>query len=324
MAKRDYYEVLGLDKTADEKKLKSAYRKLAKKYHPDSNPGDRDAEIKFKEVGEAYAVLSDPEKRKLYDTYGFAAFEGPDPTQQGGTSGWQYTGNGSHFQSFHFTEQDAEDLFSSMFGDIFGHGHRGFGRASAGGFGDGGMFSDHFRTPENLNLQTSLTISFMEAALGCRKTIRLEGSDGVQTLEINIPAGIDEGKSIRLKGKGQISRSGKAGDLLIKIHIEPDQIYTRDGYDIYTKAWIPFTTAALGGEAIFPTIHGNVSCRVPAGTQDGKKIRLKGKGIKTAAFSGDEYVEIRIEVPRNLTETERDILREFEMNQRKKAMRHAS
>ncbi len=332
--KRDYYEVLGVDKTADDRKLKSAYRKLAKKYHPDANPGNHDAELKFKEVGEAYAVLSDPEKRKLYDAYGFAAFEagGPSPQGQGGGSAYRYAGgDGSGFQSFHFDGQDAEDLFESVFGDLFGRKtggrrkrtaysqnlfHDGTGFARGGGYGDGMRFSSFgdYGAPEQLDLRTSLTIDFREAALGCRKTIRLAAPDGsgTQTLEIAIPAGIDEGKSVRLRGKGQASSSGKTGDLLIEIHIAPDSQYTRKGLDIYTSVFIPYSTAALGGEALVPTLHGNVSCRIPAGMQSGKQLRLKGKGIKGAGSKvGDEYAEIRIDVPKSLTAEERRLIKKL-------------
>lgn len=350
MAKRDYYEVLGVDRTADDGKLKSAYRKLAKKYHPDANPGDKEAEQKFKEVGEAYAILSDPEKRKLYDAYGFAAFEGPDPSQyQGGRadSAYHYGGGPGGFSSFHFSGEDAENLFESMFGDLFGHhrgsgsgagsafggasgfrGTSGFGRTSGfGSFGDGtfGSFGGTGRT-EDLNLRTSLTIGFREAALGCKKTIRLEKPDGTgqQTLEIGIPAGIDEGQSVRLRGKGRISASGRSGDLLIEIRIAPDGAFTRDGLDLHTSAEIPFTTAALGGEAQLPTLSGSVSCRIPAGIQSGKQLRLKGKGIAKGGRCGDEYVEIRIAVPRHLTEQERSLLLQLEALQRDGARKNAS
>ncbi len=333
--KRDYYEVLGVDRSADDKKLKAAYRKLAKKYHPDANPGDKEAEKKFQEIGEAYAVLSDPEKRKLYDAYGFAAFEGPDPSgRQQGQPGYQYSdGNGS-FTSFHFDGKDAEDLFESMFGDIFrrsGSTRQGFSGSSFGsGFGDGvhfssfdNMGSSFGRRQEDLNLHTSITIGFREAVLGCSKTIRVSAPDGsgVQTLQVSIPAGIDEGKSVRLKGRGRVSSTGKAGDLLICIHVSEDRDYSRKGLDIYTTARIPFTTAALGGEAVVPTLYGDVSCRIPAGIQSGKQIRLKGKGVNQGGTAGDEYVEIQIDVPKDLTAKEKALLKEFEESRTKRTSR---
>lgn len=343
--KKDYYEVLGVSRDADEKKLKSAYRRLAKKYHPDANPGDKEAEQKFKEVGEAYAVLSDPEKKKLYDTYGFAAFDGsggPNPYQNAGGAGSYYTGNGGGFQSFHFDGQDAEDLFRSVFGDLFGGGsgstRTGKGKKSGGfrsfggsgffdgasGFGNadgfGGAFSGCSSSPyggfeESLDLKTSLTVDFREAALGAEKVVSFSSPDNPgrnSRLKIKIPAGIESGKTMRLKGRG-LSSNGRTGDLLIEVDIAPDSLYRREGLDIFTKVQIPFVTAALGGEATFPTLHGDVKCKIPAGTQSGSKIRLRGKGIiKTDGTApGDEYVEIQILVPKTLNPEERRILEQF-------------
>ena len=238
---KDLYGILGVDRTADDKKLKSAYRKLAKKYHPDANPGDKEAEQKFKDVGEAYAILSDPEKRKLYDTYGYAAFDGSGAGQPGGGAGgpggYQYYSNGNGYQSFHFSGQDAEDLFRSMFGDMFGgSGRSGFGggRFTGGsGFG-GGYWDDGFggasytdgrsggARRQSLDMTSSLTVSFRDAALGATKRIQLQDpaatgkNAGVTTLEIKIPAGIEEGKKIRLRGRGMAGTDGKKGDLLIE------------------------------------------------------------------------------------------------------------
>ena len=335
--KKDLYEILGVDRTADDKKLKSAYRKLAKKYHPDANPGDKEAEKKFKDVGEAYAILSDPEKRKLYDTYGYAAFDGSGAGQAGGAGGpggYQYYSNGGNgYQSFHFSGQDAEDLFRSMFGDMFGGSGRtsGFGRGTSGGFG-GGYWDDGFGSfsgggagrsaarQQSLDMTSSLTVSFRDAALGATKRIQLQDpaatgkKAGITTLEVKIPAGIEEGKKIRLRGRGMAGTDGKKGDLLIEIHIDPDSEYTRDGLDLYTHAQIPYSVAVLGGEAMLPTLHGSVSCKIPAGIQSGSKIRLKEKGIRTSGKSpktGDEYVEIRIAVPRNLSPAARKKLEEY-------------
>ena len=338
---KDLYGVLGVERTADDKKLKSAYRKLAKKYHPDANPGDKDAEQKFKDVGEAYAILSDPEKRKLYDQFGYAAFDGSGAGQAGGAGGpggYQYYSSGpGGYQSFHFSGQDAEDLFRSMFGDMFGGSGRsgsyggGFsGSSGFGGFGfddcdDGGQ-SFGGRTgrraarQQSLDLTSSLTVSFRDAALGATKRIQLQDpaatgkNAGITTLEIKIPAGIEEGKKIRLRGRGMAGADGKKGDLLIEIHIDPDKEYTRDGLDLYTSAQIPYSVAVLGGEAMLPTLHGSVSCKIPAGIQSGSKIRLKEKGIHTEGRSpkkGDEFVEIRIAVPRNLSPAARKKLEEY-------------
>ena len=327
---KDLYAVLGVDRSADDKKLKSAYRKLAKKYHPDANPGDKNAEQKFKDVGEAYAILSDPEKRKLYDTYGYAAFDGTGGPAggagAGGPGGYQYySSGGDGYQSFHFSGQDAEDLFRSMFGDIFGSssGRSGYGgsRYSSGsGFGGFGFgdFDDDFGSggsrrmsqSQSLDMTSSMTVSFRDAALGATKRIQLQDPSApgnkanLTTLEVKIPAGIEEGKKIRLRGRGMAGADGKKGDLLIEIHIDPDSEYTRDGLDLYTSAKIPYATAVLGGEAMLPTLHGSVKCKIPAGIQSGSKIRLKEKGIHTTGRSpkkGDEYVEIRIAVHRNIS-----------------------
>ena len=337
---KDLYAVLGVDRTADDKKLKSAYRKLAKKYHPDANPGNKDAEQKFKDVGEAYAILSDPEKRKLYDTYGYAAFDGSGPAPgsgAGGPGGYQYytTNGGNGFQSFHFSGQDAEDLFRSVFGDMFGSsGGSGFGGGRfSGGSGFGGFGFDDLggsgafsgrssraARQQSLDLTSSLTVSFRDAALGATKRIQLQdpsatGSKAsLTTLEVKIPAGIEEGKKIRLRGRGMAGADGKKGDLLIEIHIDPDSEYTRDGLNLYTSAQIPYSTAVLGGEAMLPTLHGMVSCKIPAGIQSGSKIRLKEKGIHTEGRvpkKGDEFVEIRIAVPRNISPAARKKLEEY-------------
>ena len=336
---KDLYGILGVDRTADDKKLKSAYRKLAKKYHPDANPGDKEAEQKFKDVGEAYAILSDPEKRKLYDAYGYAAFDGSGAGQPsggaGGPGGYQYYSNGNGYQSFHFSGQDAEDLFRSLFGDMFGgSGRSGFGggRFTGGSGVGGGYWDDGFggasytdgrsggARRQSLDMTSSLTVSFRDAALGATKRIQLQDpaatgkNAGVTTLEIKIPAGIEEGKKIRLRGRGMAGTDGKKGDLLIEIHIDPDSEYTRDGLDLYTSAQIPYATAVLGGEAMLPTLHGSVKCKIPAGMQSGGKIRLREKGIHTEGRSpkkGDEYVEIRIAVPRNISPEARKKLEEY-------------
>ncbi len=312
--KRDYYEVLGVSKTADADAIKKAYRKLAKKYHPDAHPGDKECEKKFQEVSEAYAVLSDPEKKQAYDTYGFAAFDGG---AGGGAGAGGYGGGG-----FHFDGKDAEDLFRNMFGDMFG-GFGGGGRSySTGGFGGFGGFGGRGASgfggsgyEEQLDVHSELTISFDEAVQGCTKTIRLASQTGgaPSSLQVKIPAGIEEGKSIRLRGRGRQGRS-RTGDLMLKIHVGSRPGFERKGQDIYTTAQIPYTTAALGGEAQIQTLSGSVMCNIPAGTQSGSKIRLKGKGVvsmRQAGVYGDQYVTIEIQVPRHLTAEQKTKLEEF-------------
>ena len=326
MMNKDYYSVLGLEKGADEKEIRKAFRKQAKKYHPDTNQGNKEAERKFKEINEAYAVLSDPEKKKLYDKYGEMGLqEGFDPEayeayRRNGYAGHAYSGgfgdfagfgrsaghrgfsgfsgrSGGGYESFHFGSDDGDldDLFSGLFG---GRSGAGAGSASRG-----------------RDLETEVTISFAEAVAGCDRTINLTGQDGKSSaLRVHIPAGIDEGQKVRLKGKGAAGSAGK-GDLFLKVHILPGNGFTRKGQDVYVTAQVPFVTAALGGEVLVPTLDGKAFCRIPAGTQPGSKIRLKGKGIvsmKDHSITGDEYVVVQIQVPRNLSEQEKQKLREFE------------
>ena len=337
--KKDYYEVLGIKKGADAAAIKRAYRKLAKKYHPDTNPGNKEAEKKFQEVSEAYEVLSDPKKKEMYDTYGFDAFqggEGPGGPQGGfsgfsgfgkGFSGFSGTDGNGRTYTYHF-EGDNTGGFENIFKDIFGHGggFDSFGSGFSGGSGfkrgTGGRSGSSFSgspfgsTGPSPDLHSEMTVTFEEAAFGCTKTIRFQGEGQTsQNLEVRIPAGIDEGKSIRLKGKGRRLPDGSTGDLYIQVHIEEKKGYTRKGQDVYTSAAVPFTTAVLGGEAYLPTIYGSVLCKIPAGTQPGSRIRLKGKGIRrmgSADVYGDEYVTIEIQVPRNLTLEQRRKLKEFE------------
>ena len=353
-AKKDFYEVLGVSKTASDAEIKKAYRKLAKKYHPDSNPNDAVAAERFKEINEAYDVLSDPEKKKLYDQFGAAAFEaGFDPKAAAGgyggfggfggfhggfgsgTGGFHsYSGNpNSGYQEFHFegNPEDMDDILGGMFGGMFGgHGgkrrtsgasgsssqgsgfHGGFGGSGFDGFASNGEYQSRGR-----DITSDLTVTFDEAAFGCDKMITLTGSDGrKQTLQLHIPAGMEDGKSLRLQGKGGAGMNGApAGDLLICIHVAEKPGFTRKGADVYTTANIPFTTAVLGGEAIIQTLNGRVSCRIKPGTQSGSKIRLKGKGVanmRDPKTFGDLYVTVQIEVPTNLSAEALAKLREFE------------
>ena len=325
-SRKDYYEILGVGRNATEKEIKSAYRKLAKKYHPDTNPGDKNAEEKFREVSDAYAVLGDPEKRKKYDQFGDAAFqEGFGGAGYGnpfeGFYNGRTTGPNGTYQEFHFNGDNMGSMFDDLFGGMFGsRGSGGFhsgksGFGNTGGFDFGGM-SGQAGGRMNLDAESEITVSFEDAAFGADKMIRLnDPSGGASSLQIHIPAGIEEGKKIRLKGKGQKGPGGTVGDLFLKIHIAPKAGFERKGQDIFTNAEIPFTTAVFGGEAMVPTLTGKVLCRIAPGTQSGSRIRLKGKGIvsmKDSGSFGDEYVTISIEVPKYLTPEERRKLKEFE------------
>ncbi len=352
--KRDYYEVLGVDKNADEATLKKAYRQMAKKYHPDMHPGDADAEAKFKEASEAYAVLSDPEKRRKYDQFGHAAFsEGA-----GGAGGFDFSG------------MDFSDIFGDLFGfgDIFGGGRRSSNGPMRGA-----------------NIRTAIHITFEEAAFGCSKEIELMLKDECDTchgsgakpgtqkttctkcggkgrivmtqqsffgtmqnvttcpechgsgqmikercpscqgsgfisrkkrIEINIPAGIDNGQSVRIRGKGEPgSNGGERGDLLVEVRVAAHPIFQRRDYDIFSSAPISFAQAALGGEVIIDTLDGKVSYEVKPGTQTDTRIRLRGKGVPTLRnknVRGDHYVNLVVQVPQNLSGRAKEALRAFD------------
>lgn len=342
--KRDYYEVLGIDKTADPATIKKAYRKLAKKYHPDSNVGNEAAAEKFKEVNEAYDILCDPEKKKLYDQFGHAAFDGTgaagagsyganggfgsDGSFTGGFGG--FSGNGgfrgfhtSDGHTFHFEGGEGDDIFGDIFGNMFGGGKKS---RFTGGFHQGGSGFNGFHgysgfgadpsSEKGSDTQAEINISFDDAAFGADRVITLSDANGKsQNLKVHIPAGINEGQSIRLKGKGNPGIGGaEAGDLLLKVHVGTRPGYERKGMDVYTSTEVPFTTAVLGGEIIVPTLYGNVSCKLREGTRCGLKIRLAGKGIvsmKDPKVKGDQYVTIQIAVPQNLTAEAKEKLREF-------------
>lgn len=289
---KDYYEILGVDRSADEQTIKKAYRKLAKKYHPDTNKGNAQAVAKFKEATEAYAVLSDPEKRKEYDQFGYGNSDG-------------------NYREYHFEEENLDEILKNIFG-----------------WGFSGNNRSHFRE-NGENLCTEIDISFDEAVFGCEKLIHFTGADGNRkSLKVKIPAGIDTGKTIRLRGKGMKGRAGGCdGDLLLNIKVGTKSGYERKEMDVHTKAMIPFTIAALGGEVIVQTLYGKVLCTIRPGTQSGTKIRLRGKGIvsmKNPKVYGDQYVTIEIEVPKNLNAQAKEKLKEYEAALHHKTSGHAA
>ena len=309
--KRDYYEVLGVARNADDAAIKKAYRKLAKKYHPDMNKDNPSAEEKFKEVTEAYNILSDKEKRKLYDQFGHAAFD-----EGGGSSG------AGGYQEFHYSGDNLDDIFDGIFGGFkgkgFGSGFHSKGFRTQDFEDDGGFFGrgSRSRSQEGEDVLAKVDVTFEEAALGADKVIHFRSSDGKEeSLQVHIPAGIDSGQKIRLKGKGMPGRNGGgAGNMLLEVNVLKKPGFERKGMDIYTTVEIPFATAVLGGEAIVPTLNGRVSCKIKEGTQSGTKIRLKGKGIvsmKNASEKGDEYAVIQIQVPKHLSPDARQKLTEF-------------
>jgi molecular chaperone DnaJ len=370
--KKDLYAILGVKRDADASQIKKAYRKLAKKYHPDSNAGNAEAEKKFKDVSEANSILGDAEKRKIYDEYGYEAFaSGMDPKEYakrmeeakkagfggfGGYSGFEGFGSGGTYgrsgrsgvfrgkdggyTSFHFEgggPDDYNDLFEHLFrnaGSNTGGSYRNY--RSSGGFGGFGGASGgpgFQTTAQNLDAEFPVHISFEEAVLGCDRSIRLQKPDGsgTQTLRVHIPAGIDDGKSVRLRGKGNVSADGsQKGDLLLKVSVEESRDYSRKGQDLYTTVNVPFITAVLGGEAEVRMPGGRkILCKVPKGTDAGRKIRIRGKGIhpeKSSAQPGDLYVTVQVQVPKDLTDAEIRKLREFETlyNQRRSGRAHSA
>lgn len=358
-SKRDYYEVLGVGRDADDAAIKKAYRALAKKYHPDMNPGDAEAEKKFKEASEAYAVLSDPEKRRQYDQFGHAAFEGG----AGGAGG---------FGGFDFSGADFSDIFGDIFGDLFGGGGRRGGRANNGPM-------------KGANIRKSIRITFEEAVFGCEKEMEVVLKDpcttcngtgakpgtspetcpkcggkgqvvytsqsffgtvqNVQTcpncggsgkvikekcsscsgtgftsskkrIQVSIPAGIDNGQSVRIREKGEPgTNGGPRGDLLVEVNVSRHPIFQRQDMHIFSTVPITFAQAALGGDVRIPTVDGDVIYTVKAGTKTDTKVRLKGKGVpslRNSQVRGDHYVTLVIQTPEKLSPEAKEALREFD------------
>lgn len=359
--KRDYYEVLGVEKTASDDEIKSAYRKLAKKYHPDLNPNNKEAEAKFKEANEAYEILSDKDKRAKYDQFGHAAFDPSAGGYGGGFNGFSGAGFTGSFTGF-------DDILNSMFGG-------GFGGRSRGTRADAPMQGD--------DLRYSLTITFEEAAFGCKKEIsyrreekcsacdgsgakpgtskktctRCNGTGQIRVQQntmlgtmqsvhpcdacggtgkiieqpcetcrgkgrvsnvikvaVTIPAGIDDGQTIRLGGKGEAGyNGGPDGDLLVTIRVKSSKQFVRDGYNLYTNLTIPITTAVLGGEVTVPTLSGELKYNIPEGTQSGTTFRMREQGIQKLRLpgKGDLYVNVTVEIPKKLTSEQRELFEQL-------------
>lgn len=358
-SKRDYYEVLGVAKNADDASIKKAYRVLAKKYHPDMNPGDAEAEKKFKEASEAYAVLSDPEKRRQYDQFGHAAFEGG----AGGAGG---------FGGFDFNGADFSDIFGDIFGDLFG----------GGGSRRGGRSNSPVK---GANIRKAIRITFEEAVFGCEKELEVVLKDecttchgtgakpgtspetcpkcggkgqvvfssqsffgtvqnvqtcpncggtgkiikekcsscsgtgftsGKKRIQVSIPAGIDNGQSVRIREKGEPgSNGGPRGDLLVEVNVSRHPIFQRQDIHIFSTVPVSFAQAALGGDIRVPTVDGDVIYSVKAGTKTDTKVRLKGKGVpslRNAQVRGDHYVTLVIQTPEKLSTEAKEALRKFD------------
>ena len=293
--RRDPYQVLGVERGADDEAIKKAYRRLAQQNHPDMNPDDEHAEERFKEIAQAYAVLSDTKRRAAYDEFGAIALDPNFNVEQARAATHGFGGTG--FTRGGFTGQfaGADGPFADLggvFGDLFGEARGRRPRARRGG-----------------DLETNLALEFIEAALGCERRIELQrpaaggGAPEKQTLKIQIPAGVADGSKIRLAGQGAPGLAGgPAGDLLARIRVRPHPVFRRDGRDVRLEASISVSEAILGTEFEIPTLDGRVSLRVPPGTDSGSKLRLQGKGIPGSDGSapGNLFVEIRIRVPKNL------------------------
>ncbi|MBQ7202041.1 DnaJ domain-containing protein [Candidatus Saccharibacteria bacterium] len=290
MAKRDYYEVLGVSKNASDDEIKKAYRKLAIKYHPDKNPGNKEAEEKFKEISEAHEVLSDKQKRARYDQFGHAGV--------GGAGGGAYGGNPFAGGNFNFNGQ----TFNFDFG-----GAGGFDDILGSLFGFGGAR----RPRRGADYQTNVTLTFEEAIFGTTKTIEADGKE----LKVKIPAGIDDGMSIRLAGKGGPAPEGatERGDLYVRVRVKPHKTLTREGVIILSEQKIDMVDAALGCEIDVETVDGKITMKVPAGTQSGTPFKLSGHGVpyRSDGDRGPHIVTVIVETPKNLSRKQKELLEEF-------------
>ena len=297
MAKRDYYEVLGVSKNASDDEIKKAYRKLAIKYHPDKNPGNKEAEEKFKEASEAHEVLSDKQKRARYDQFGHAGVGGSSGNPFAGGNPFGQTGgfnfNGQTF-NFDFGGGGLDDILGNLFG--FGGSPR--------------------RPRRGADYQTTVTVTFEEAIFGTTKTV----SANNETIKVKIPAGIDDGMSIRLQGKGgDAPEGGEKGDLYIRIRVKPHKTLTREGAIILSEERIDMVDAALGCEIDVETVDGKITMKVPAGTQSGTPFKLSGHGVPFRADGdrGPHIVTVIVETPKNLNRKQKELLQEFKKSKKR-------
>jgi molecular chaperone DnaJ len=282
MAGKDYYDILGVKKNATDEELKKAYRNLAKKYHPDKNKGNKEAENKFKEISEAYAVLSDKEKREQYDRLGSEAFGAGGANPFAGFDFSQFMGGGGARGRRGGTRGSSRTVdFTDFFGDLFG---------GAGGF--------EAQPERGSDVESETTIDFRDAIVGT--TIELRFNDG-RTVKVKIPEGVSDGQRLRIRGKGQPGpMGGPPGDLHLIVHVRPHPFFERRGDNIHIELPITVGEATRGAEIEVPTIHGPVRARIPKGTQGGQTFRLSGKGVKKKSGSGDHYYKVQIVIPRDL------------------------
>ena len=297
---KDYYKILGVSRNAAKDEIGKAYKKLARKYHPDLNPNNKDAEEKFKGINEAYEVLKDPEKRKLYDQLGSNWQHGQNFQQPPGFDGFSYGGmggmggGGANFDSSSFS-----DFFETLFGGGGGGRSQGFGPDPFGNFSR--------KARRGRDIESELGLTLEEAYHGGRKTISLNTAHGQKALEVNIPAGIKEGARIRLAGQGDPAVGGQPGDLYLRIKLLPHQSFAVEQNNLIYELSLAPWEAALGVKLRVPTLDGEVEIAVPPGSSTGKKLRLRGRGLGNGASKGDEYVRINVRVPEKTTEEEKKL-----------------
>lgn len=313
----DYYQVLGVNRNASQTEIQKAYRDAARKYHPDMNPDDKTAKEKFQKVQEAYDVLNDPEKRELYDRYG-SSFETMGAGGPGAGPQWRQTsagpGGAQGFEDFDFS-QIFGDRYSPQsaagFEDIFRQFTGGGGGASPGG---GARSRRRGRKPaKGADITHSLTIPFRSAVLGGEANLQLQRPDGhIETITAKIPAGIDDGQTIRLRGQGEQVPGGEPGDLRITIHVTPHPKFTRHGHNLEVKLPVTLSEAAAGAKIDLPTPHGTIALKIPPGTSSGKRLRVKGHGIRPKSGEpGDLFAVVEIVLPNDLTPEEQAWLAEL-------------
>jgi curved DNA-binding protein len=316
---KDYYATLGVAKNASEKEIKQAYRKLARKHHPDVNPGDKSAESKFKAINEAYEVLGDPAKRKKYDELGanWRMYEqagagapggGPPPGWNVNFGGGSGSGGGGGFRTM--TEEEMREMFgdSDPFSDFFHTFFGGMGGAQEPGSRGRGARA---RAPrQGRDVEQEIELPLEDALNGTTRRFSISHDGSARTLDVRIPAGVGEGSRVRIAGEGEHGTSGaKSGDLYLRVHLAPHPRFEVKGKDLYTRTTVPLTTAVLGGEAQVETLSGKtLRLKIPPGTQNGQIFRLKGHGMPTVKHpdqTGDLYATINVQIPRDLTPEQR-------------------
>jgi molecular chaperone DnaJ len=321
MASRDYYAVLGVSRTATEKEIKQAYRRLARKYHPDVNPGDKTAEARFKEINEAHEVLSDPEKRKKYDRFGNQWQNAEQFAKAGQSAQWDF-GKGGGYTTYDFS--DLGDL-----GDVFGGIFQGFGTGAGSAR----------RAARPRSIEHPVDVTLEEAYQGTKRVIQLQAEEPCLTcggtgkvgrtrcatcggsgrllkprrIEVKIPAGVGDGSKVRIAGQGSQGYDGSKGDLYLVVRVLPHQVFERKGDDLHTEIAIPLATAMLGGEIAVPTLKGKVALKVPPETQNGKVFRLAGQGMPHVNDSsrGDLFAKVKVLLPTRLTPQERQLFEQL-------------